>query len=155
MVTNNYTTLRLREEKGHKDLREGMRNKRQIVCSGLPRVGHMLRAYFVGTSTMGPPLTRRWALSHEEDKAHWTASTLSTWLHEVFTKAGHSPPRLGFRWTSHNLRKGAASDAYAIKIPLTDIRYAGGWSTSSTILESKYVDFTMRPRRPPSCYSAT
>ncbi len=39
----------------------------------------------------------------------------------------------------------ATSAAYAIKAPLTDIRYAGGWSTSSTDLESKYTDFTMRP----------
>ena len=45
---------------------------------------------------------------------------------------------------SHNLREGAASVAYAIKAPLADIRYAGGWSTSSTALESKYTDFTMR-----------
>jgi hypothetical protein len=28
---------------------------------------------------------------------------------------------------------------------LTDIRYAGGWSTNSMVLESKYIDFTMRP----------
>ena len=58
-----------------------------------------------------------------------------------------TPPPPCFCWTSHNLRKGAASDAYAIKVRLTDIRYAGGWSTISTVLESKYVDFTMRPTK--------
>ncbi len=47
--------------------------------------------------------------------------------------------------TFQNLRKGVASVVYAIKAPLTDIRYAGGWSTNSTVLESKYIDFTMRP----------
>ena len=55
------------------------------------------------------------------------------------------PPSMFFCWTSHSLRKVAASIAYAIKAPLIDIRYAGGWSTNSTVLESKYVDFTMRP----------
>ena len=69
---------------------------------------------------------------------------MPTWLHEAFTKAGHASPT-SFCWTSHNLRKRAASVAYAIKVPLTDIRYAGGWSTSFTILESKYVDFIRRP----------
>jgi hypothetical protein len=49
--------------------------------------------------------------------------------------------------TSHTLPKGAASAAYAIKVRLTDIRYAGGWSMNSTVMESKYVDFTMRPTK--------
>jgi len=144
VVTSEHITLRLRGEKGKKDLRAGLRNTRQIACSDLPRVAHMLRAYFAGVSTMGPPLTHRWALCREEDKTQWTASTLSIWLREAFTKAGHSPPP-GFCWTSHNIRKGAASAAYAIKVPLTDIGYAGGWSTTSTVLESKCIDFTMRP----------
>ena len=73
MVTNDYITLRLREEKRQKTLRAGMRNTRQIGCSDLPRVVNMLRAYFAGTSTMGPPITRRWILSHVEDKAPWAA----------------------------------------------------------------------------------
>jgi hypothetical protein len=46
---------------------------------------------------------------------------------------------------SHSLRKGAASAAHAIGARLTDIRYAGGWSTNSTVLEAKYIDFTMQP----------
>jgi hypothetical protein len=28
---------------------------------------------------------------------------------------------------------------------MTDIRYAGGWSTNSSVLEAKYVDFAMAP----------
>ena len=45
---------------------------------------------------------------------------------------------------SHNLRKGVASATYAVKVPLTDIRYAGGWSTNYVVQDSKYIDFTMR-----------
>ena len=146
VVTNDHITLRLREEKGHKALRAGMRNTRQIGCSDLPRVATLLRAYFAGTSSMGPPLARRWALNHAEDKAPWTASTLTVWLQTAYTTAGHEPPP-GFCWTSHSLRKGAASAAYAIRVRLDDIRYAGGWSTKSTVLEAKYVDFTMKPTK--------
>jgi len=51
----------------------------------------------------------------------------------------------GFYWTSHSLRKGAASAAYAIGARLTHIRYVGGWSTNSKVFEAKYIDFTMRP----------
>ena len=75
-------------------------------------VVNLLRAYFAGTSTMGPPLARRWALTHDEDKAPWTASTLTLWLQDAYTKAGHEPPS-GFCWTSHSLRKGVAYAAYA------------------------------------------
>ena len=72
---------------------------------------------------------------------------MTTWLHEAFTtKVGHGPPP-GFCLTSYTLRKGAASAAYAITVRLNDIRYAGGWSTKSTDLESKFVDFTMRPTK--------
>jgi hypothetical protein len=60
-------------------------------------------------------------------------------------------PVTSFNWTSHTLRKGAAStsntESNAIKIPLSDIRYAGGWSTNSTILEAKYNDFAMPPSK--------
>ena len=68
VVTNDHITLRLREGKGKKGLRAGLRNTRQIACYDLPRAGHLLRACFAGINTMGPPLTRRWALCREEDK---------------------------------------------------------------------------------------
>jgi len=74
----------------------------------------------------------------------WTSNTLSGWLTNAYTVAMCLPPA-GFAWTSHNLRKGASSAAYAIAARLTDIRYAGGWSTNSTVLEAKYIDFTMIP----------
>jgi len=54
------------------------------------------------------------------------------------------PPE-GFSWTSHNLRKGVAFAANAIGVRLTDIRYVGGWSTNSTVLEAKNIDFAMLP----------
>ncbi len=62
-------------------------------------------------------------------------------------RATKQSPPAGINWTSHSLRKGAASAANAIKVPLNDIRYAGGWSTNSTGLESKYIDFSMPPSK--------
>ena len=90
------------------------------------------------------PRTRRWALAPLEETELWKANTLSVWLTIAYTPALCRPPA-GYAWTSHNLRKGATSAVYAIRARLTDIRYAGGWSTNSTVLEAKYIDFTMRP----------
>ncbi len=56
-----------------------------------------------------------------------------------------TPPPEGLSWTSHSLRKGVASAANAIGVRLTDIRYASEWSTNSTVLEAKYIDFAMLP----------
>ena len=69
---------------------------------------------------------------------------MTDWLRAAFTAAQHQP-QPGFSWTSHSLLKGAASAAYAIGVRLPSIRYLGGWSTTSTVLESKYIDFAMRP----------
>ena len=93
---------------------------------------------------MGMP-TRRWALATAEEIELWTADILSGGgLTIVYTTARYLPPA-GFAWTSHNRRKGAASAAYANGARLTDIQYAGGWFTNPTVLEAKYIDFTMRP----------
>jgi len=90
---------------------------------------------------------RRWALTAKEDKmSKWTATTSTGWL-QLALRATKQSPSAGFGWTSHNLRKGVASAANAIKVPISDIRYAGGWSTNSTVLESKYIDFAMAPSK--------
>ena len=54
------------------------------------------------------------------------------------------PPEV-FNLTSHIIRKGVASAANAIGTRSTDIRYVGGWSTSSTVLEAKNIDLAMLP----------
>ncbi len=58
-----------------------------------------------------------------------------------------SPPPTAdrFQLDIAQLTQGAAFAAHAIGAHLTDIRYAGGWSTNLTVLESKYIDFTMQP----------
>jgi hypothetical protein len=56
-----------------------------------------------------------------------------------------TPPQ--FKWTSHSLRKGAASAAACIGEPLTKIRYMGGWLKSSDVVNGKYIDPTMGETR--------
>ena len=74
----------------------------------------------------------------------WFADTLTEWLRTAYT-AAECLPLEGFSWTSDSLRKGAASKAHAIGARFTYIRFAGGWATTSNVLEAKYIDFTMHP----------
>jgi hypothetical protein len=83
-------------------------------------------------------------MTAKEDETKWTASTSTEWLQAALKGTWHNTSQ-GFSWTFHSLRKGAASATNAIKAPLNDIRYAEGWSTSSTVLEAKYIDFAMPP----------
>jgi hypothetical protein len=145
VVNDTHITLRLNKEKGQQHLREGRKNTRQILVDDMPRVAKAIKDFFEGMRMM-KTRARRWALTAREDKSRWTATTSTEWLQLALRATKHSPPA-GFSWTSHSLRKGAASAANAIKVPLNDIRYAGGWSTNSTVLESKYIDFSMAPSK--------
>ena len=100
----------------------------------------MLAAFLTKARSMGQR-NRRWALSHAEDKEQMV---LSGWLEAAYTTTLHRPPK-GFAWTSHSLRKGSASAANAIGVQLPAIRYTGEWSTHTTVLEKKYIDFSMQP----------
>ena len=54
VVTSDHITLRLREEKGHKALRAGMRNTMQIGRSDLPRVRKPAKGVLHGHQYHGP-----------------------------------------------------------------------------------------------------
>jgi len=83
VVGNTFVTLLLREEKGKKALRAGLRNVRQIPCSEAPRFAALLRAFFAGHHSMegrhGKRL-RRWSLGPSEATPLWSANTVSGWL---------------------------------------------------------------------------
>ena len=140
--------MMLRHEKGHKRLNAGYKNVRQIAVLKAPRITALLRAFFKGKRSMGPAgekLSRRWSITPREEKEMlYFADTLTEWLRAAYTAADCLPPE-GFSWTSHSLRKEAASVAHAIGARLTDIRFAGGWVTTSNVLEDKYIDFTTQP----------
>eukprot|EP00873_Tetraselmis_striata_P037630 jgi/Tetstr1/457894/TSEL_044413.t1 len=58
---------------------------------------------------------------------------------------GAPRPPTGFKWTSHSLRKGAASAASCVGVPLPAIKHMGDWSKNSEVVTGKYIDPTMRP----------
>ena len=113
----------------------------------MPRVANVMQAFFKGMARRKGMRMNAWAISGKEDTEElWSSRTATTWLQNAYAAAGYNPPP-GFSWTSHSLRKGSASAANAIKVPLPDIRYFGGWSTNSLVLEAKYIDFAMAPTK--------
>jgi hypothetical protein len=73
----------------------------------------------------------------EKHKIYIT-NTLTGWLHEV-TSALRERLAEGFLWTSHSLRKGAATPAYTVIVTRHKIKYFGGWSTESSVVLD-YID---------------
>ena len=64
------------------------------------------------------------------ERRAFPASQIDAWLGVCLAHLGASPPA-GEKWTGHSLRKGAASGAASIGVPLHVICYAGGWSITS------------------------
>jgi hypothetical protein len=81
-----------------------------------------------------------WSFSPAEPSAEWgAASTISAWLALSLLTVNTSAPA-GFKWTSHSLRKGAASAASCIGAPLPVIKCMGGWAKNNSVTEGKYID---------------
>jgi hypothetical protein len=92
-----------------------------------------------------PPPTALWSFVPYENSGDWQVfATLSAWLLDACDAVGAKPPS-GFKWTSHSLRKGAASAASCIGTPLHVVKYMGGGAKNSSVTEGKYIDPTMTP----------
>eukprot|EP00873_Tetraselmis_striata_P012256 jgi/Tetstr1/432520/TSEL_021893.t1 len=85
----------------------------------------------------------RWAVTHDEPAASWTSATVTDWLQLVAHMLEEHPPP-GFVWTSHSLRKGAATAAYAIGVVLQKIKHFGGWAQLSSVVLD-YINPTALP----------
>eukprot|EP00873_Tetraselmis_striata_P019879 jgi/Tetstr1/440143/TSEL_028500.t1 len=68
---------------------------------------------------------------------------MSDWLSTTVRLVGAAPPA-GTSWSSHSLRKRATSAANAIGVPLSHIRYQGGWATNSDVVLD-YIDPNVLP----------
>eukprot|EP00873_Tetraselmis_striata_P014826 jgi/Tetstr1/435090/TSEL_024058.t1 len=107
---------------------------------------------FVGRDPYGrrfygaSPPPKFWSVSPLEPSATWTSSTtLTEWLRDAYLAAG-APPPPGFKWTSHSLRKGAASAASCVDVPLPAIKHMSDWSKNNDVVTGKYIDsMTMHP----------
>jgi hypothetical protein len=81
------------------------------------------RAAFCKTIYNRPPPLAFWSFSPAEPSADWgAASTISAWLALALLAVNTSAPA-DLKWTSHSLRKGAASTASYIGAPLPVIKY--------------------------------
>lgn len=78
------------------------------------------------------------------DKRKTRATHQTAWLKRACDHVGARPPAGYKDGTSHSLRKGAASSAYAINVTLTKIKHFGGWSDTSSAVHT-YIDPTTLP----------
>eukprot|EP00873_Tetraselmis_striata_P033298 jgi/Tetstr1/453562/TSEL_040530.t1 len=142
-------TLQIYREKGRAG-RRGPDDLRVLLLpvSEHPRVARLLR-YFIDNVqsvplvTVGLAASNFWAVNVAEQSKPWTAATMSDWLSTAVNLVNAAPPA-GTSWTSHSLRKGAASAANAIGAPLSHIRYQGGWATNSDVVLD-YIDPNVLP----------
>ena len=120
----------------------------QLPITAVPLLADLLEAFTAGRTSYcnilgtGSGPTAFWAVTPEDQPHTWTAGTITEWIREACNTIGAAPPTQ-FKWTSHSLRKGAASAAACIGAPLTKIRYMGGWSKTSDVVTGKYIDPTM------------
>ena len=82
-----------------------------------------------------------WRLPSDIGGWKGASSVCSGWLREACDHLGRSPPP-GHSWTSHSLRKGAASACSALGVTLDKIRFYGGWAHKSSAVND-YVDPTV------------
>eukprot|EP00873_Tetraselmis_striata_P034784 jgi/Tetstr1/455048/TSEL_041904.t1 len=142
-------TLQIYREKGRAG-RRGPGDLRVLLLpvSEHPRVARLLH-YFIDNVqsvplvTVGLAASNFWAVNVAEQSKPWTAATMSYWLSTTVNLVNAAPPA-GTSWTSHSLRKGAASAANAIGAPLSHIRYQGGWATNSDVVLD-YIDPNVLP----------
>eukprot|EP00873_Tetraselmis_striata_P001127 jgi/Tetstr1/421391/TSEL_012359.t1 len=142
-------TLQVYREKGRAG-RRGPDDLRVLFLpvSEHPRIAWLLY-HFIDTIQSVPLVTAAlaesdfWAVTPSEQSKPWTAATMSDWLSTAVRLVGAAPPA-GTSWTSHSLRKGAASAANAIGAPLSHIRYQGGWATNSDVVLD-YIDPNVLP----------
>eukprot|EP00873_Tetraselmis_striata_P022499 jgi/Tetstr1/442763/TSEL_030850.t1 len=142
-------TLQVYREKGRAG-RRGPDDLRVLLLpvSEHPRVASLLHHFLdhvqsVPLVTVGLAVSNFWAVSSDEQSKPWTAATMSDWLSTAVRLVNVAPPA-GTSWTSHSLREGAASAANAIGVPLSQIRYQGGWATNSDVVMD-YIDPNVLP----------
>eukprot|EP00873_Tetraselmis_striata_P000425 jgi/Tetstr1/420689/TSEL_011774.t1 len=142
-------TLQVYREKGRAG-RRGPDDLRVLLLpvSAHPRVARLLHHFIdnvqsVPLVTVDLATSNFWAVTAVEQSKLWTAATMSDWLSAAISLV-NAAPHAGTSWTSHSLRKGAASAANAIGVPLSHIRYQGGWATNSDVVLD-YIDPNVLP----------
>ena len=79
-----------------------------------------------------------WALPEDDvGSSSWCSAVINTWLQEVILALGVAPP-LGCSWSSHSMRSGGASAAFALGVDLLIIKSWGLWASLDSL--HLYVD---------------
>jgi hypothetical protein len=127
----------------------GTSTERKLLCE-LPDLAHPDTAeqlkYFDAARTKfsaGKIPDMWWAIILHEPTTNRTADTLTAWLQWVLRVVHEQPPD-GFAWTSHSLRKGAATATYSIVTPMQKIKFFCGWARESDVVLD-YIDPTVLP----------
>ena len=83
-----------------------------------------------------------WTLPEEVSPESWTFALINAWMQEILSVLQVHLP-LGCSWSSHSLRSGGASAAYALGVDLLVIMNWGLWSSLDSL--HLYVDVLVQP----------
>ena len=88
-----------------------------------------------------------WELPGDPPPASWTAETQTGWLHSALAASGQPLPD-NVAWTSHSLRYGSASAAYAAGVDLPRIFGTSGGLVTLQSGHGDYVPGSFYPPKP-------
>lgn len=146
-------TFRERRRKGHNSggVRRVLQAQAQEPSPGgvpslIPRISNVLRQWSAARSrawhAAGGSSDLLWQLPSDGGTA-WRASLMDDWLQVcLMDRCISAPP--SFKYTSHSIRKAAASLAFAIDVQLARIEWYGGWTDGSRTVFS-YIDRSVAP----------
>ena len=78
-----------------------------------------------------------------QDGKKWNATVIDDMLQRLLSALKVSAPE-GYSYSSHSLRSGAASAAYAVGVDIIRICYGGGWAQGSQAVFA-YIDLSWQP----------
>ena len=94
-------------------------------------------------AALAVPFSQLWRLPWETETL--VSANFNDMLQCALSRRGLSAPK-GFIYTGHSTRAGALSEGNALSIPISTLRYLGGFAVGSSVPEQKYID----PSCPPS-----
>lgn len=84
------------------------------------------------------PATSGYTWRLPQDGKKWNSTVIDDMLQRVLTVLGVEAPE-GYSYSSHSLRSGAASAAFAVGVDIIRICYCGGWAQGSQAVHH-YID---------------
>ena len=123
------------------------KNKRSLAfrlpAGSVPLLLEALRDWLKIREALSVSFSQLWRLPWEKEVL--VAADFNGMLQHALSRRGLSAP-VGFIYTGHSTRAGALSEGNARGIPISTLRYMGGFAVGSSVPEQKYID----PSCPPS-----